>query len=244
MALALLTHPILDTFTIYGTQLLQPLSDYPFGIGSLFIIDPAYTVPLLVGVGVALVMRSDMGLRANLWALGLSCLYVVWSWGAQIHVKSLVKSQLSPSYTSEEALLVTPAPLSTLLWRIVIVKPDGYEEGFYSLFDGHRPIRFDRFPTDASLRPQLAHIETVRRMAKFTKGLYKLEVRGNKAVLTDLRMGQEPGYVFAFEVAERGSEGVWKPILPTTSVGRRSADARAFTWLWARMRGHDVPPPR
>jgi inner membrane protein len=56
--LVLFTHPLLDTMTIYGTQLLQPFTDHPFGVGSVFIIDPLYTVPLTVGVVAALRLKS------------------------------------------------------------------------------------------------------------------------------------------------------------------------------------------
>ena len=49
MWLALVTHPLLDTMTVYGTQLALPFSDWPFGVGSVFIIDPLYTLPLLAG---------------------------------------------------------------------------------------------------------------------------------------------------------------------------------------------------
>ncbi len=63
--LALFTHPLLDTFTIYGTQLLQPFSEHPFGIGSMFIVDPLYTLPLLLGLIVALSRKQFAGLRWN-----------------------------------------------------------------------------------------------------------------------------------------------------------------------------------
>src|SRR6056297_1713665 len=48
-ALILLTHPLLDAFTTYGTQLFWP-SGPPIAINSIFIIDPLYTLPLLAGV--------------------------------------------------------------------------------------------------------------------------------------------------------------------------------------------------
>ena len=35
-----------------------PFTDYPFGIGSIFIIDPLFTLPVLVGAIVALCWRS------------------------------------------------------------------------------------------------------------------------------------------------------------------------------------------
>lgn len=71
--LALVTHPLLDAFTIYGTQLLYPLSEHPYGIGSMFIIDPIYTLPLLVGVIVAVARKQFAGLRWNAVTLGFSC---------------------------------------------------------------------------------------------------------------------------------------------------------------------------
>ena len=61
--LVLITHPLLDTMTVYGTQLALPFSNHPFGVGSIFIIDPLYTVPLLVGAGVALASRRTDRLR-------------------------------------------------------------------------------------------------------------------------------------------------------------------------------------
>ena len=70
--LALVTHPLLDAMTVYGTQLLRPFTDHPYGVGSIFIIDPLYTLPLLVGLGVALARGSARGLRWNQLGLALS----------------------------------------------------------------------------------------------------------------------------------------------------------------------------
>ena len=36
MWLALVTHPLLDAFTVYGTQLLLPFSNHPVALGTLF----------------------------------------------------------------------------------------------------------------------------------------------------------------------------------------------------------------
>ncbi|MFA6615443.1 MAG: metal-dependent hydrolase, partial [Hydrogenophaga sp.] len=93
--LALFTHPLLDTMTVYGTQLLQPFSDHPYAVGSVFIIDPAYTLPLLLGVIAALARgRQGSGLRWNLAGLVLSTAYLGWSvvaqqWATQVAHASL-----------------------------------------------------------------------------------------------------------------------------------------------------------
>mgnify|MGYP006156764225 CR=1 FL=1 len=53
ITLALVTHPLLDAFTVYGTQLWWPLPPSPAMWSSLFIIDPLYTLPLLLACGLA-----------------------------------------------------------------------------------------------------------------------------------------------------------------------------------------------
>lgn len=47
---ALITHPLLDACTSYGTQLLAPLSSERFAIDAVSIVDLAYTLPLLLAV--------------------------------------------------------------------------------------------------------------------------------------------------------------------------------------------------
>ena len=48
------THVLLDCFTVYGTQIFWPLKTPPIMWSTIFIIDPAYSLPLLIGVLAAL----------------------------------------------------------------------------------------------------------------------------------------------------------------------------------------------
>ena len=239
--LALITHPLLDTMTVYGTQLLQPFSDRPFAVGSIFIIDPLYTLPLLVGVGIALAWRGFKGLRWNTLGLALSTAYLAWSALAQWHVVGVVGEQLAARGAPAAKVLVTPTPFNTLLWRVVVMRNDGFEEGFVSLLDGGRPIRFDRFTSDTALYEVLRGQWAVQRMAWFSRGFFRLHEEDGAAFITDLRMGQEPNYSFSFRVAQRGSEFV--PVTPQNQ-GWRGDVKRALAWLGPRMLGHDLPPPR
>ena len=236
--LALFTHPLLDNFTIYGTQLLQPFSEHPFGIGSMFIIDPLYTLPLIFGLIAALSMKQFAGLRWNALALGLSCAYLAWSVAAQAHVERLVRAQVGANIK----FLVTPTPLNTLAWRIVLMRDNAYSEGFYSFFDKDQTINFDDFPHQPALINELKDNWAAQRMAWFTHGFYSLrEVKG-QAILADLRMGQEPDYVFQFALAQKDG-GTWKTITPE-QAGSRGAAAKLLPWLWARIKGQDMAPPR
>lgn len=48
-ALCLITHSLLDYCTSYGTQLFLPFSDARLGLDTVNVVDPVYTIPLLVG---------------------------------------------------------------------------------------------------------------------------------------------------------------------------------------------------
>jgi inner membrane protein len=240
--LALATHPLLDAMTIYGTQLLLPFTDYPFGLGSVFIIDPLYTLPLLIGVACALALRSRRGLAINAAALAISTAYLAWSVAAQAHVGRLARDAVAAQDIEGRQLLVVPAGFSTVLWRVLVMTPDGHAEGFHSLLDDSPRIRLTTYTRDTGLAAELDHLWAVRRMAWFSHGFFKLEERDGVAVATDLRMGQEPGYVFAFEIAERQSPQ-FREVTPRSVGGRFDLD-RALPWYWRRLRGEDLPPPR
>lgn len=47
---ALLTHPLLDLFTTFGTQLLAPFSSHRFALSAIPIVDPVYTLPLICSI--------------------------------------------------------------------------------------------------------------------------------------------------------------------------------------------------
>ncbi len=51
---ALVTHPLLDVCTTYGTQLLAPVSRKRFAIDCISIVDPLYTLPLLAALALGL----------------------------------------------------------------------------------------------------------------------------------------------------------------------------------------------
>lgn len=242
MWLALVTHPLLETMTVYGTQLARPFSDHPYGVGSIFIIDPLYTLALLLGLALALGRGQHAGLGANRLALWLSTAYLAWSALAQGYVQGVVQAQLAEQGRTVARVLVTPTPLNTLLWRVVVMREDGHDEGFYSLLDRGRSIRFERFASDPALEAAVRPLEAVQRITRFSQGFYKVHAVDGYAHITDLRMGQEPDYVFSFRVARR--EGArWEPVTPERRGGRMDV-RRGLAWLGPRMMGADVPPPR
>ena len=239
--LVLITHPLLDTMTVYGTQLALPFSNHPFGVGSIFIIDPLYTVPLIGGVVAALRLKSARGLHWNLAGLALSTLYLAWSFGAQQHATQVARASLATQNISAQGLLVTPSPFNTVLWRLVATTPTQYFEGHYSLLDAQPTIRWTPHDRGAALIAAHGREPMVAHMAAFTHGLYSLAEADGRLFVTDLRMGQEPAYTFRFNLgsAAARANGGHAPTLE----GLRPDMGTALPWLWQRLLGNDIPPP-
>lgn len=237
--LSLVAHPLLDLMTVYGTRAALPFSDRPFGLGSIFIIDPLYTLPLLVGTGLALTRGS---LRANALGLVLSTAYLGWGAMAQQHVERIARASLAEQGLAAGQLLVTPTAFNSVLWRVLVVDGALYREGFYSLLDQEPRIRFDRFERGTALGAPLSGSDSVRRIAAFSRGFYKFSADGADLRITDLRMGQEPTYIFSFVVGQQASATM--AVEPPRQVGTRPDLARALSWTWQRARNEATAPLR
>lgn len=242
LMLALVTHPLLDLMTIYGTQVFQPFSDEAYGLGSMFIVDPVYSLPLLAGVVAALRVKTvGRALAINGWALAFSTAYLAWSalaqWGVTQHARQSLQAQGLPS----QQLLVTPAPLSTLVWRVVALDGERFHEGFYALLDSGRSIRFVTHERGGALATQNTEHPQLQRLARFTDGFFKVQRSRESLVVTDLRMGQEPDYVFSFDIGPPLQAGQTPPV--ASQISRRMDVGEGLNWLGQRMLGHDVPPP-
>lgn len=225
--LVLFTHPLLDVMTIYGTQLGLPFTDYPYGIGSIFVIDPLYTLPLLLGIGLTLA-RQRLGW--NSVGLLLSTGYLGFGLVAQHHVTQLAQQQL-PTTNPNAKLLVTATPFNTVLWRMLLVEEGQYFEGYYSLLDKTAAIQWHAYPRDEALLQQWQQQTSVARLNWFSHGFVTLTQRSTDTlVLTDLRMGMEPDYSFRFALPLDSQQQING--LPTQLEMPR--DEQAFRWLYQR----------
>src|SRR3990167_3594492 len=116
--LVLLTHPLLDAFTSYGTQLFWPLMPTPTAWSSIFIIDPLYTLPLGIAVVIGLLYGlRDKTPRVPAIALLLSTLYLASTLGGKYMAEQRVEAELARQGIQADALFSTPTPFNSLLWR-------------------------------------------------------------------------------------------------------------------------------
>ncbi len=230
--LVFMTHVGIDLLTIYGTQLAQPFSDYPFGIGSLFVIDPLYTIPLLIGILGTVIGRIPRW-RWNTAGLMLSTAYIAWSLGAHQYATQIAR-QHPPVANETLNLLVTAAPLNTFLWRAVVITPDVYYEGWYSLFDPEPRFSWKAYPRNSALIERHKNRADVATIAAFSHGFFNMEESEGRLFITDLRLGLEPYYSFRFDIGDANG------LMQETSqrVGVRPDLKTGLPWLWDRIQGN------
>ncbi len=208
--LILTSHALLDSLTVYGTQLFWPLTEFPVGISSIFIIDPLYTLPLLVGI--IFVLWPRINRKTATWMNGvglvLSSVYLGWTLAAKWHIDTNVQLALTERNIDVIAYESTPAPFNSLLWRFVAMTDNHYYEGFASVYDQPSEISLHAYPTQPELLTDISNEWGVQRLQWFTKGLYSVRQEGSTVVLSDLRMGIEGSYVFAFEVGAVTEGGI------------------------------------
>ncbi len=233
--LVLITHPLLDSFTVYGTQLFWPITEYPVSGSSTFIIDPAYTIWLAIGVIAVLAFnrQTSTGYKMNAICLALASSYLAWTMAAKAHVTGIADRSMQRQGLTHNHLLSTPAPFNTLLWRFVAMQDDGYYVGYYSILDDTKDIRFTRYESRTDLLQPLVDNWGVKRLQWFSHGFYRVsQPSPTEVAITDLRMGVEEAYVFSFKVADIAADGSMKPANERMPATR---DTSRLSLFWDRI---------
>jgi inner membrane protein len=232
--LVLQSSVLLDYLTVYGTRILWPFDDTPLAWPVFFIVDPLFTLPLVAGCLAVLLLSGDKSLahRLNTVGLILSLVYLLWAFGVSEFMEHRVKEKLARQNITFSRLVPTPAPFTTFLYRFVGIDQDTYFETYLSIFDGDAPLDVSHYPRNLELLRGLDKHPPVVKLRWFTRGWYALAREGNDIVISDLRMGSEPYYVFRFKVAR--VEG--PDLLPVKDEQLETLiDRRQLGWVWKRI---------
>jgi inner membrane protein len=234
--LILLTHILIDYFTVYGTQLLAPLSKYGFARGNFFIIDPLYTAPLIIGILASLFLKADKRFKANSTGVVISCIYTVFALLSHSYADNIFKNKLKTDNVKVIDSITSATPMNTLLWRHITRTEKGILIGYYSVIgkNGKDEIRFDFVDQNKELLKDIENQANVEAVKWFSKGFFVAQKKNNVLRMSDLRFGElrpyenaKPDtwqYVFTWELDDGPDE--------LTSI--RSKDVR-FDDLFAQL---------
>ncbi|KRW59853.1 metal-dependent hydrolase [Pseudomonas sp. TTU2014-080ASC] len=240
--LVLITHPILDSFTSYGTQLFWPLMPTPTAWSNIFIIDPLYSIPLLVAVLFGLFAGlGGKGVRLCGCALALSSVYMATTFAGKYMAEHQVNAELQRQGIQAEALFSTPTPFNSLLWRVVVKDGADYHEALVSWFD-QQPPTLERIHHSPQLAQALRESGAHTRLAWFTDNWLRYDRLADQLIVTDIRLGMTGYHPFRFAFATF-ENGQWKipDAIPQIAVDR--GDYSRLKLLWQRIWDQSVEIP-
>jgi len=243
----LLTHIGLDCLTTYGTQVFWPFTRTPVIIGSIFIIDPLYTVPLAAGLLAAFRWaHTDRRRRlANYVGLAVSSAYLALTLVNKAYVEQVFDAALRAQGHPTERVFTKPTAFNNLLWTAISEGEDGFYVGSYSLLDDDRAVSFRYVPKRHDRLGDAADSPFVDRLRWFSRGYFTVR-QGPDGRLTvqDLRFGRNDlgltpngTYIFTFHLRrdEAGTVTGFTQRRPEMKV-----DWALLRRFVARIGGHSV----
>lgn len=192
----LVTHPLLDCFTTWGTQLFWPF-EYRVTFNSVFVIDLHYTLPFMILLLIALrkPKESIIRRRLNNWGLRISSAYLLLGLLFHSIAVNAIESRIKINPDRLISSQVKPMPFSTLYWEGCLEIEEGFLNCYYSLLDGHIE-ELDRFiPKNHYLADSLGFSGTLEFevLKKISNNFYALEQNGEGINFCDLRFGCTDG---------------------------------------------------
>lgn len=236
---SLFTHPILDCFTPYGTQLFAPFSDYRVAFNNIAVADLLYTVPFLFCMLILMGYRRQHSGR-RVWlkiGLGISSIYMLFTIINKIYIDSVFEDTLVKKNVNFERYSVQPSILNNILWYGIAETEQNYQVGFYSLLD--KADTFSEWKTIPKTRaiseeeyPDLA------RLAWFSNHYYNVhQLEDGDFMYKDLRyplVQTRNGYkaIFNLNIYIKNDRLDMKPFEPEMEDFEYT-----MTALWKRLKG-------
>lgn len=204
-ALALLSHPLLDWCTTYGTQLLAPFSARRFALDAVAIIDPAYSLVLLaaLAVGAWRGLATRAAALSGAAALVLTTAYLGYGLALNRQAEAHAREQLAIEGVHGAAVRAYPTLLQPYLRRVVARQGDEVRVGWLSLWSP-RPIEWRWFTDARDPLVEAARETTEGRILEWfamgqTVATLYLSATGAVVEIDDLRYG----------FPSRPQEGLW-----------------------------------
>ena len=238
---SLFTHPILDCFTPYGTQLFLPFSNYRVAINNIAVVDPIYTLPFLLCLILVMFFRRASSRRRfwNILGIGISSLYMLLTLVNKVYINDVFKKSLDKHEISFHRFQTQPSIFNNVLWYGIAEGENSYHVAFYSLLDkSNRFSDWQELPKNHDLVSD--ENKDIKTLSWFSNGYYNLipQEENNSFRYNDLRYpllnSKDPNSsVFSFIIKKEGER--WNA-LPFSGKPPSSEDLSVF---WNRIKGNN-----
>ena len=237
----MIVHIALDSFTTWGTQIFWPLPTR-VEIKNIFVIDPFFTLPLLITVIWFLFYKGGIPKRIKINRIGL---VIAWTYMLFTLINKTIINDKFEKLLAMQGINYTryetkPAPFQNVLWSTTAETENGYYIGYFSYFDETPDTPYYYFPKNHELLKPVIEDEKVQRLVNITKGYYTIEKTDDGLVLNDLRFGQNDGwyndegdFIFSYSINKKENN---KAEIQQKENSFANAK-RSFKRLWQRIIG-------
>ena len=236
---SIFTHPILDSFTAYGTQLFAPFSDYRVAFNTIAVADPLYTLPFLIALIIMMWFKRTSKHRRLLLkiGLGISSSYMLFTLINKFHVHGVYKKSLEIQQIDYVRFQTQPTILNNFLWYGIAETTNAYYVGFYSILDADATVsKWHLLPKNHELIQGMP--KDLETLAWFSNGYYNLNITGtpDAFLFKDLRYplmdeNDPNSSIFKFTITKKNER--WEAA-PFYSSDVNEGDLDAF---WTRLKG-------
>ena len=239
---SIVTHPLLDACTTYGTQLFEPFSSFRVAWNVVSVADPLYTVPFLT-----LLILASRQLRGSLkrkrynWAgIIISSAYLVFCTVIMLKANKVLDKTIEKENIQAINTFVGPTILNSILWNGTVETDSFFYTGLYSFFDKEASFKLAPLPKNHHLLKDHWEDEHVKILRWFSNDFFSVHQLDDKTLrLGDLRFGalksapnEPPAYIFFFDMQIQDGE------LRAIHVQQGPEDRKAgFDSLWGRICG-------
>lgn len=239
--MTLVTHPLLDCHTTWGTQFFWPF-DLRIAYNNINVVDPIYTLPFLFFVLMALFKRrgSEKRVKYNNTGLIVSSIYMLVTIVLKGVSYQTFKHSLEDQNIEYVAISNRPTMFNSVLWTANIETKDSFLIGYYSFLDKDKHVPFTGHVKDQYKIDSIRDEPQIARLLKITKGWYVVREKDDTLLLCDLRFGEfEEGsdaFVFTHKLVEEDGEWIVHQVDPKVSF----SDVPAFMGvLFDRIKGNE-----
>ena len=212
--LTIFTHIILDCFTLYGTQVFAPFSNYRMSWGTIAVVDPLYTIPLLFSLLVVLFIKKTNKSRSiiNYTGLVLSSLYLVFTVYNKSRIEDVFTNELEAQNIEVIRMITSPTIFNNILWSCTAESDDVFYVGLYSLYDTV-PVKFSRIEKHHELLKNINSDATITSLRWFSDNYFCIrEGATGGFVYNDLRFGayfdkegKNESFIFSFHLEDHNT---------------------------------------
>lgn len=214
--LCVVTHPLLDALTTYGTQLFWPFTDWPVAWPTISIVDPLYTLPLLVGVLGAMILRDpDRSRTWNRRGLAIATAYLLLTGVNKVIIEHRFRAALEARNIPYEQVMTTPSFFNSIMWHGLAADDRTVWVATISHLDDDRPIALLSIDKNRDLLRPYDSTEAVRKLLWFAQGFYRVRERNGEIHFDDFHVGQRDAFsggaeadasVFSFRLLDHPSD--------------------------------------